>query len=377
MQQLFLVSYNGLIYTLQYAEGESPKKALKIIAESKDCAVPSWVTLDSKRRRLYGLANDKEKWSGTLKTFLIQADGSLEEKSSVPAPFGAAFSTLYDDGKALAAAYYYDPAVATYNVEDCSHIRKLQELRWPEIGPGPGRAQEHSRPHQTYIDPTGRYLIAVDCGADRIHVFTIGADHEVTEVGGLDLPRPSFPRHVAMVVVGGKTLMYILNQDICTLATYRVEYLAEGGLSFHQEGEDINLFVRNERVVNVDLALRPTASHMVLSPDNRFVMCSMRRDDAFEITSPLDGNSTMLADSILTLKVHPETGALSLAHEQHAGGNIPRQFCMNPSGDRIAICQEANGWVSIYERDVETGKFGKLLAILDGLGEPVCIQWDA
>lgn len=105
-------------------------------------------------------------------------------------------------------------------------------------------------------------------------------------------------------------------------------------------------------------------------------MCSMRRDDAFETTSPFDGISTMLANSILTFKIDPEAGTLSLAYEQHAGGNIPRQFCMNPAGDKIAICQEANGWVSIYERDVETGKFGKLLAILEGLGEPVCIQWD-
>lgn len=159
----------------------------------------------------------------------------------------------------------YDPAIVTYNVEDFSRIKKLQEQRWPEIGPGPGRAQEHSRPHQTYIDPTERYLIAVDCGADRIHVFSIGADHQAVELGGLDLPRPSFPRHVAMVVVKGKTMMYILNQDICTLATYRVEYLSEGGLCFHKEGEDIDLFVRNERVVSVDLAVRPTASHMVLS----------------------------------------------------------------------------------------------------------------
>ena len=63
------------------------------------------------------------------------------------------------------------------------------------------------------------------------------------------------------------------------------------------------------------------------------------------------------------------------------GGSIPRQFSLNATGDKIAIVSQRNGWVSIFERDVVSGRIGKMLAVRDGFGGdndmgPVCILWD-
>lgn len=112
-------------------------------------------------------------------------------------------------------------------------------------------------------------------------------------------------------------------------------------------------------------------------PDKNFLVLSVRKDRAFEIKSPLDPDATITADSILSYRIDQKTGALSFAHESHSGGQIPRQFCLNRAGDRIAIGQQTNGWLSIYERDLQTGEIGKLLAIKDGLGEngPACVKW--
>lgn len=104
----------------------------------------------------------------------------------------------------------------------------------------------------------------------------------------------------------------------------------------------------------------------------------MRDDNAFNIPSPLNAENTIQADSILSYHIDQETGKLSLAHEVHAGGSVPRQFSLNGSGDLVAIISQKNGWVSIFARDVETGEIGSLLGFKDGFGEmgPNCIQWD-
>lgn len=65
-----------------------------------------------------------------------------------------------------------------------------------------------------------------------------------------------------------------------------------------------------------------------------------------------------------------------------SGGSIPRQFSLNKEGDKIAVVSQRNGWVSVYERNVATGKIGKLIGIRDGFGGPndmgpVCILWDS
>jgi 6-phosphogluconolactonase (cycloisomerase 2 family) len=108
-------------------------------------------------------------------------------------------------------------------------------------------------------------------------------------------------------------------------------------------------------------------------------MVSMRDDRAFTIESPYRPGICMSADSILTYRIDPDTFELTLVHEFAAGGSFPRQFSLNEAGDRIAVVQQKEGWLSIFERDVETGKIGRLVGIKNGFGDmgPVCVQWDS
>ncbi len=106
MQQLFLSSYEGKIFTLGFSAGAEPEEALKVIASADACGpTPSWITLDAERRLLYGTANDMEKFTGAIKTFSIQDDGTLKGTSSAPAPVGGAYATLYNGGDRLAVAF--------------------------------------------------------------------------------------------------------------------------------------------------------------------------------------------------------------------------------------------------------------------------------
>jgi 6-phosphogluconolactonase (cycloisomerase 2 family) len=115
-----------------------------------------------------------------------------------------------------------------------------------------------------------------------------------------------------------------------------------------------------------------------MQPDTKFVIVSVRDDKAFKINSPIKHDQTIDSDSILSYRIDQNNGTLSLACETPAGGSSPRQFSLNRIGDRIAIVQQKNGWVSIFDRNPGTAEIGELLAFKDGFGEmgPVCVLWD-
>jgi 6-phosphogluconolactonase (cycloisomerase 2 family) len=113
-------------------------------------------------------------------------------------------------------------------------------------------------------------------------------------------------------------------------------------------------------------------------PDNRYLIASLRNDSSFNIPSPVNSSTTIPSDSLLTYAIDRNSGRLELVQAVPAGGSSPRQFSLNAAGDRVAVAVQTNGWVAIFERDVESGKIGKLLAVKGGLGENgvVCVQWD-
>ena len=87
---------------------------------------------------------------------------------------------------------------------------------------------------------------------------------------------------------------------------------------------------------------------------------------------------TITSDSLLTYAIDRECGALRYVGAVPAGGGSPRQVSLNAAGNRVAVAVQSNGWVTIYDRNVETGNIGDLLAVQGGLGENrvVCVQWD-
>lgn len=57
---------------------------------------------------------------------------------------------------------------------------------------------------------------------------------------------------------------------------------------------------------------------------------------------------------------------------------MPRQFSLNKAGDMVAVSVQNDGCVVVFERDVKTGKMGRIVAVVGGLGAGgvVCTIWD-
>ena len=105
-------------------------------------------------------------------------------------------------------------------------------------------------------------------------------------------------------------------------------------------------------------------------------MVSTRNDWSFTIKAPVDRKTLIPSDAILTYKINHYTGKLDLVDFSNSGGLCPRQFSFNKTGSLMAVTVQLNGWLAIYERNVESGKVGPIIAVKNGLGQNVCAIWE-
>lgn len=94
-----------------------------------------------------------------------------------------------------------------------------------EPGTVPDR-QDAPHPHQAALDPTGRFILVPDLGADLIRIFAVpsGDSLEVTPIEPVVVAAGSGPRHVAFAVHGEKTYAYLVTELANTIVAYDVTY---------------------------------------------------------------------------------------------------------------------------------------------------------
>jgi len=106
------------------------------------------------------------------------------------------------------------------------------------------------RPHDVIPDPTGRYVLVPDLGADSVRVSQISYEpdtlHKLFEMAQLKLTPGSGPRHGVFVEIGNQIYFYVLNQISNTLVGFKMAYLNNKTLEFQQVGE-INLLLGMDR----------------------------------------------------------------------------------------------------------------------------------
>lgn len=111
--------------------------------------------------------------------------------------------------------------------------------------------QAAPHPHQAVIDPTGRYIVTPDLGADLIRVFQISnSSNDLLEREPLKVKPGSGPRHAVFWThtahtasnhvqrhqgpngVSRHIYLYVITELANTLTGYRVDYPDNGGLTF-------------------------------------------------------------------------------------------------------------------------------------------------
>lgn len=197
-------------------------------------------------------------------------------------------------------------------------------------GSGPHRRQQGPHAHGVALDPSGRFVLVADLGADRvfIHRYLRKARQLTPSNSGSEaVPAGHGPRHMAFHPSG--RFLYLFTEIVPELRAYRWDS-RRGGLTLVQAIPTV-----------ADPAKYPQSSgaEVKTTGDGRFVYVSNRGEDV-----------------IVAYAIDRRTGKLTEVQRIGAGGQRPWSFEIDPSGRWMFVANQASNSVVVFRREPATGR---------------------
>lgn len=257
------------------------------------------------------------------------------------------FEGALDTDRALS-----DPSsISAWKLPLSSSTQSLQKMTFTMSGKGPvASRQDKPHPHSVFTDPTGKFLLSADLGADLIRVFSIDASSgKLTSCANVATGSGDGPRHAAFwVPTAGSTtgtMMYVVNELANAVTVWKVGY--GGSCLSLQKTQSISTYAASKSAPSGS-----KAAEVHVAGD--FVYAVNRNDKTFGSTS----------DSVVTYAINTSTGAVTFVEATNAYTYFPRTFQINKAGDMVAFGGQTSGTVAIVARNTTTGRLGNQIADL-------------
>lgn len=194
-----------------------------------------------------------------------------------------------------------------------------------DTGSGPNPRQNGPHPHHVVVDPTGRFALVADFGADQVFVrrFHRGT---LLDAGFSYRTEPgSGPRRVAFHPHG--RTVYLLNELTATIET--LQWTMRDGRLTH----------RQTLPTDTPGHTGPTsASDLAVSHDGRFAYTGNRGEN-----------------SLVVHRIDPRTDLLAPIQRVPCGGVTPWSFSVHPNGGWLLVANEASNTVNLFAIDRRSG----------------------
>jgi len=197
-----------------------------------------------------------------------------------------------------------------------------------QYGTGPNPRQTAPHAHGVAVDPTKRFLIANDFGADRIFTYRIDtyADQLVpTTTPYISVPAGSGPRHPVFHPYA--PYMFIVSELASSVSSYRWDAWS-GCLQLVQ-----TLALADPTYTGVK-----SASQIQISRDGRFLYAANRGSNSMEVYS-----------------INVWTGTLQLIQVIPCPGVTPWDFALDPTGRWLLVAMNTSNSISEFAVDPFTG----------------------
>jgi 6-phosphogluconolactonase len=198
-------------------------------------------------------------------------------------------------------------------------------------GSGPHKRQAGPHAHGAVVDPSGRFALVSDLGADR--VFVDGFDRATHALSPAD---PAHPRafaapagsgpHRAVFGADGR-FVYLFNELSAELLTLRWD--ARGGQL---------ALVQSLQTSSAEFKGVKSGSELALGRDGRFAYVENRGENA-----------------LVVYRVDPVSGELAFVQRIACGGEKPWSFAIDGSGRWMLVANQQSNRVSLLRIDPASG----------------------
>ncbi len=322
---------------------------------------PSCLVINRAGNRLYS-ANETDRIGdtkeGTVSAFSIDREnGSLALLNSVPSGgAGPTYVSIHPSGKFLLVANYFGGSIAVLPILADGRLGTATDVHQDSGSIGPRRATNappgsyafsgHDRTHAHMIqaDPTGRHVLHVDLGLDRIFIWQFDQQQgklSPTDPPDVSLPAGDGPRHFFFHPNG--RWFYSIQEEGSTVALFDYD-ASTGRLTARQTISSLPPGYAGSNF----------CSEILVSGDGRFVYAGNR-----------------LHDSIGVFSVGPH-GELTWVADQWTHGNYPRSFNFDPTGRFLYCCNQRADHVTVFRVDAASGRL-EFTGCYAPVGNPSCI----
>jgi 6-phosphogluconolactonase len=190
----------------------------------------------------------------------------------------------------------------------------------------PANEGKISHPHMISFDPAGKRVYLTDLGLDRIVIYDldeVSGHLEQVENGIINLTGGSGPRHFVFNSAGTK--MYVICELNSTISVFDVD--PKGGLKS----------VQTLTTLGEDFKGESDCADIHLGKNEQFLYGSNRGEN-----------------TIVIFRIEND-GKLTLAGRTSCGGNWPRNFVIDPSGNYIVVGNERSRDISLFKINENTG----------------------
>ena len=305
---------------------------------------PSSLVLNAAGTRLYS-ANETDRVGadkqGSVSAFAIdRRNGALELLSTMRSGgAGPTYVSLHPGGRHLLIANYFGGSVAVLPLRADGTLGEPSDVKVDAGTVGPQRATNappgsfafsgHDRTHAHMIqaDPSGRFVLHVDLGLDRIFVWKFDLERgQLTPADSpsVALPPGDGPRHFHFHPNG--RWLYSIQEEGSTVVLFDYD-AATGRLTERQTISSLP----------PGFAGSNFCSGILVSSDGRRVYAGNRLHDSIGIFSV------------------GASGELTFVADEWTRGNYPRSFAFDPAERFLYCCNQRADVVTVFRVDREKG----------------------
>jgi 6-phosphogluconolactonase len=304
--------------------------SLAALGPVADVSKSRWAVAHPQLPILYASSDNAGK-DGSVIAFAVDREtGALTKVNEVTAG-GAGTTHLWLDepSMTLVAANYGGGSASTLSIQRDGSLGALVSTV-KSTGTGPHRRQASPHAHGAVVDPSGRYALVSDLGADRVFVYgfdrsTHTLSPQRADPAAFVAPAGSGPRHLAFGATG--RFVYLLNELTADVLTLRWDP-PRGQL----------VLVQTVSTSSPEFQGARSGAEIGVGRDGRFVYVANRGEN-----------------TLVVYRVHPESGELSLVQRTPSNGKLPWAFTLHPSGRWLLVSQKDSNTVNVFRIDPVSG----------------------